>query len=76
MTSCSLCGCGLTEEEIELGFDVCEPCEDDEKLYGNGGSYQPARTKMRFERDGFAKQAHRPRGMDKFDSVDTRESDD
>ncbi len=75
MNSCAVCDCNLTEEEVELQFAVCEACEDDDGMYGDNDSYQPARTKMRFERDGFEKRAHRPRGLDKFDSVDARDAD-
>lgn len=75
MSNCILCGRDLTDEEIELGFDICEHCEEDDDAYGgfSGGSFQ---TKMRVEREPRKKTSHRPRGIDKFDNVDTREYND
>lgn len=71
MKDCILCGCELTDEEIELGFDVCEPCEDDDGSYG--AVYTPQKTKMRVQKEKENKVRHRPRGVDKFDSLDTSE---
>lgn len=73
MNTCILCGCELTDEEIDLGFDVCEPCENDEEFLDPDEGHRV--TKMRVKRDIPKKRAHRPRGADKFDNVDTRDFD-
>lgn len=74
MKTCILCSADLTEEEIDLGFDVCEVCEAEEDFHG-GFDDEPRVTKMRIRRDTPQKRAHRPRGLDKFDAVDTRDFD-
>lgn len=72
MSNCIICRCVLSKEEIDFEFDVCESCEDSESAYG-GTTNNKIQTKMRIEKDFFNKRAHRPRGIDKFDSIDTRE---
>ena len=71
MRNCILCYSRLSTEEINLGFDICENCEEDNS-YNSAPSQKF--TKMRTEKETFKKKWQRPRNLDKFDSIDIHEN--